>query len=67
MPTLESGRVTAAPFTRTSPRAGMISPAVSLRRVDFPHPLGPTKATVVPRGTAREMPSSARTGPLPVA
>ena len=34
--------------------------------VDFPHPLGPTMATLAPGGTSSVIPATARTGPAGV-
>ena len=36
--------LTVSPFTITSPRVGLSSPATRLRRVDFPEPEGPISA-----------------------
>jgi len=53
--------------TRTRPAVGTSSPPIRPSRVDFPHPLGPAIATLLPGSTAKVTPSSARTMPLGVA
>ena len=49
---------------RTSPSVHGISPASTLRRVDFPQPLGPTTQQNSPACTDRETSSSAVSVPL---
>ena len=60
MPTFLSGAVTGRPSTATVPAVAVTRPAMSLSSVDLPQPLGPTNATVAPRGIASETPSTAR-------
>src|SRR5205085_4852158 len=43
------------------PRVVVSRPAISLSSVDLPQPLGPTNATVAPRGMSSDTPSRART------
>ena len=47
------------PPSRTWPEPGRRSPRTTSRRVDLPHPLGPTSATVSPGSTTSAAPSSA--------
>src|SRR4029077_15877400 len=61
MPTFFNGPVTGRPSTARLPRVAGSRPAISLSSVDLPQPLGPTKATVAPRGMSRDTPSRART------
>ena len=44
-PISRQGLVTAVPFMKTRPRVGGISPAATLSRVVFPHPLSPGAKT----------------------
>jgi hypothetical protein len=55
------GSVTALPFTRTSPEVAGISPAMILRSVVLPQPLGPSSEVSAPRGKSRSMPRRAST------
>src|SRR5215204_5441477 len=50
----------------TSPAVGIVSPASTPRRVDFPHPLGPMIATLDPPSTTNSGQSRARNGPAAV-
>src|SRR5438105_9404665 len=49
------------PSNSTRPAVGARSPEMALSRVDFPAPLEPSKATISPRCTEREMPCKAGT------
>ena len=44
--------------TSTSPALGRIRPLITLSRVDFPAPLGPSSANTLPGGTTRSTPWS---------
>src|SRR6266850_6088611 len=61
IPTFFNGPTTVRPSTATLPRVVVSRPAISLSSVDLPQPLGPTNATVAPRGMSSDTPSSART------
>jgi hypothetical protein len=50
------------PSKRTLPALGSISRSTSRAVVDLPQPLSPTSASVSPRFTVKETPSTARTG-----
>src|SRR5512136_881571 len=53
------------PHTITCPSSGRSTPATRLRVVDFPHPDGPTSATVSPALMVKETPCSAWTNSSP--
>ena len=56
-PRFEGGSAVASrPATRTSPRLISSSPAIMRRRVDLPHPEGPTKMMNSPASMARSTP-----------
>src|SRR5215470_2808190 len=54
---------TRSPLIRISPASGAMKPAISRRRVVFPHPLGPSRVVICPSGTARETLATASTAP----
>ena len=54
---------TSTPATRAAPESARDSVVRMRTVVDFPAPLGPSSAKIVPAGTARLRPSSARTSP----
>ncbi|SKS14721.1 Uncharacterised protein [Mycobacteroides abscessus subsp. abscessus] len=45
--------MTSWPSNRTVPKTGRTNPASALSAVDFPEPLGPSRATVSPRAMRR--------------
>src|SRR6266516_3302629 len=49
------GAVSRSPLKRISPEDGRSNPAIIRRRVDFPHPLGPTMQTNSPSWIWKEM------------
>lgn len=51
------------PATVTSPSSARYTPASTLMRVDFPPPLGPRRASTLPRWRSRLTPSSATVPP----
>src|SRR5262249_50377979 len=51
------------PFTEISPLSGRSRPRISLRMVDFPEPLDPSKMRVVPRSTVNDTWSTATRAP----
>ena len=55
--------VTASPSKATVPVSGAISPFIRRSRVDLPHPLGPIRTVVRPRGTSRSVGATARVAP----
>ena len=55
--------VMSSPSNRTDPAVGSISLKTSRAVVLLPHPLSPTSASVSPRPSVNEMPSTARTAP----
>ena len=60
-----SGRrpVTSAPSRRTDPPSGRRKPVIRLKAVVLPAPLGPIRAVIEPRRTAKLAPSTARRPP----
>src|SRR5688500_13202012 len=60
-PTRRDGSITTSPAIDTVPVLGSRRPATMLRKVDFPHPLRPTKETNSPRAIEMSTPSSALT------
>src|SRR6266545_8265990 len=60
MPTLFKGPLTRRPSTVMVPDVAASNPEISFNSVDLPQPLAPTNATVAPRGTSSETPSTAR-------
>jgi hypothetical protein len=50
--------VTSVPPTRMRPERGLSSPLATLSTVDLPAPLGPTRQTTEPAGTATLKPRS---------
>jgi hypothetical protein len=48
-----------SPFQVIEPEAGLTSPTIALRVVDFPAPFAPIKVTILPSGTSRETPCRA--------
>src|SRR5262249_23421874 len=52
-----------APRNNTSPDVGANSPQIRLTIVLLPEPLGPMRPRIVPSGTVRSTPSTARTPP----
>src|SRR2546426_10871779 len=48
--------VTSAPEMQTVPSSGAVNPAMILRRVVLPEPLGPSSVANAPSGTSRSMP-----------
>ena len=56
-------RETSSPMSTVFPESGLSMPAATLRRVDFPEPLGPTITEKLPLSTAKETLSSAVTPP----
>src|SRR4026208_2601285 len=65
MPQILSGPFTGSPDTRTDPLCGGCRPEMSLRREDFPQPLGPTIATNSPFSICRLVSESAMTPSVP--
>ena len=57
------GPLTALPLTAIVPASASISPAMILRSVVLPQPLGPSRLVSLPRGKSRSMPRSASTSP----
>ncbi len=55
--------VSREPSSLTSPASGRSCPESMLNSVVFPAPLGPMRAWISPRGSARSTPSTARTPP----
>src|SRR5262249_37106737 len=55
------GPATRLPATSTAPAVGVISPPLTLSKVDLPQPLGPIKQESSPRATSSEVSRSART------
>ena len=53
-PRSSEGAVMRSPPMRTSPESGGIRPSMIRRRVDFPHPLGPTRQVNVPASNESE-------------
>jgi hypothetical protein len=58
-PTRRDGSTTGSPPIDTAPVVGSNRPATMFRKVDFPHPLRPTKETNSPRAMDLSTPSSA--------
>ena len=56
-----SVRVMSSPSNRIEPESGSSSRIARRARVVFPHPDSPTSPRVIPGGTKRETPSTART------
>src|SRR5699024_12409162 len=57
--------VTSAPPARRLPGVGRRNPAIARPTVVLPEPDSPTRACVDPRGTSKEMPSTATNGSGP--
>ena len=55
--------VLSAAATRTVPAWARCTPAMALTRVDFPEPLGPSRAQNAPEATSKETSSRIRRGP----
>src|SRR5260370_34467992 len=56
-----SGSRASRPKIRAVPAVGWTADSSAFTNVVFPAPLGPRRPKIVPRGTRREMPSTART------
>src|SRR5262249_53435258 len=54
-----------SPPNRTEPRQGFTSPEIVFSKVDFPVPLPPSRATILPSPTASETPCRIWTLPYP--
>jgi len=52
------------PPSRTRPRLGASTPAMTLSSVDLPAPLGPMTPTISPRSTSRSTPLSTSSAAL---
>src|SRR5262252_239811 len=52
--------VRSAPAKTMRPSLGLISPAIQLKKVDLPAPLGPIRPTISPSATERLTPDTAR-------
>src|SRR5262245_41746411 len=64
MPRARGGAsLTASPSMRIWPEVGISKPAMMRSNVVLPHPDGPSRTKNSPSRTAREMPSTAVTGP----
>ena len=49
-----SASLTLRPHSLTSPAAGCTNPMIALKMVDFPLPLTPTSAQIVPGSSSKE-------------
>src|SRR5215813_4331282 len=65
MPMSRRGPLTSTPPTVIRPQLGSMSPPINFNKVDFPHPLGPTRETNCPGETEKLTSRNASTSTVP--
>ena len=63
--TSKAFRTTSKPRTRAEPSLGCVSVVNMRKRVDLPAPFGPSSPKIIPRGTLKLRPSTARIAGFP--